>query len=78
MPRTQEVATGRREQLQAAARTVAERRTALQLALQQRNRIIVECVDVEGISQRTVMRDAGLRSLGALTKVLAQPEDDDE
>jgi hypothetical protein len=55
-----EVARGTRARLQAAARAVADAREVLRTEQDRRDALIVQAVDIEGISQHQVARDAGL------------------
>ena len=76
MPSPREVLTPMPERLAAAARAVADADAALSLARQQRDQLVVQAVDVDGISQRAVARAAGV-TVGRVCAILARPDDDE-
>lgn len=65
---------GYAERLKKAAATVAERKKAYQLALKQRNEIIVEAVD-DGYPQTSAARNAGVKQ-PHITRIIAGSYDD--
>lgn len=76
MPRI--VATDYRPRLEAAAAAVRDARGSLNLRIRQRNELVVEAHDAGGMSQREILKAAGLKSTGTITQILAnsQPEED--
>lgn len=66
------------DRLRAAAVEVSDRTTALRLAYAQRNALVVEAIDVHGLSQREVGRLAGLNSPARVNAILAGSQDEDD
>lgn len=62
--------------LEKAAQAVRDAAGALKLRIRERDRIIVEAVDHGGLSQRQVLKAAGLTSTGTITSILARSDDD--
>jgi predicted XRE-type DNA-binding protein len=75
--RPREVLTPMPERLAAAAVAVAEAADALRLARQLRDELVVQAVDEEGISQRSVAAAAGITG-ARVAAILAHPGDDDD
>jgi predicted XRE-type DNA-binding protein len=76
MPAPTEVAQDLASRLRAAAAAVKDAEGALRLRHQQRNRIIVEAIDEEGMSQMAVADLAGVAK-GRISAILAKPDDDE-
>jgi hypothetical protein len=63
--------------LERAADAVRDARGALNLRVRERDRIIVEAHDHGGLSQRQILKAAGLTSTGTITSILARSQEDD-
>jgi predicted XRE-type DNA-binding protein len=77
MPVTAEVARDLPARLRKAAAAVADTRKAYQLALQQRDEIIVEAIDEHDMSQIKVAELAGVAK-GRINPILAKAGADDD
>lgn len=71
------VAIDYRPRLEAAADAVRDAKESLALKVRQRNEIVVAAHDAGGMSQREILKAAGLKSTGTITSILAnsQPEE---
>jgi hypothetical protein len=75
--RPREILTSMPERLAAAAVAVKEANDAAHLARQQRDQLVVEAIDVDGLSQRTVAVAAGI-TVARVSAILATPSADDD
>jgi predicted XRE-type DNA-binding protein len=71
-----EVAQNLPARLKAAAADVGDTRKAYELSLAARDELIVEAIDVEGMSQKAVADLAGVAK-GRISAILAKPDDDE-
>lgn len=73
MPKT--VAIAMPDRLRKARDEVKDRRAAYELAIEQRNELIVEAIDVEGMTQQAVADLAGVHK-SRITPILAGSQPD--
>jgi hypothetical protein len=64
--------------LEKAAEAVRDAKSSLKLKIRQRDAIVVEAHDHGGLSQRQILKAAGLTSTGTITSILARSQEDDE
>lgn len=69
------VLTSMAEQITAAARVAEDAKGSLDLALKQRDALIVEAIDSGELSQRAAARAAGFTGPSAIARILAKPHD---
>lgn len=77
MPAPSEVAQDLPTRLRASAAAVKDAKKAYDLRVQQRDKLIREAIDEEGMSQIKVADLAGVVK-GRISAILAKPDDDDE